>query len=132
MSTSPSSAHRVADFSALNVDTIGGVAIQRLPAGDAIGSHDLERWSSRRSAGLSKSFSTKDERQKLKQWTKSTTPPQALTREDAVARGIIVERHSFARGWTASMPDGSNAGPFKTEAAAWSWIDRQTSRRYGR
>jgi hypothetical protein len=31
-----------------------------------------------------------------------------------------------------SMPDGSNAGPFKTEAAAWSWIERHPARGYGR
>jgi hypothetical protein len=42
-----------------------------------------------------------------------------------------IERSAFARGWIISMPDGSNAGPFKTETAAWSWIDRQTTRRHG-
>jgi hypothetical protein len=122
----------VVDFSALNVDSIDGVQIKRLPAGESLGAHDLERWSNRRSVGLSKSYSTKDERKKLKHWTQPTTTEQALTLEDAAARWILVEKSAFARGWVVSLPNGSNAGPFKKEEAAWRWIDRQPSRRYGR
>jgi hypothetical protein len=118
----------VADFSALNVDSIDGVQIKRLPAGESLGAHDLERWSNRRSVGLSKSYSTKDERKRLKHWTQPTTTQQTLTREDAAKVGILIERTE--RGWMASMPDGSNAGPFQTEATAWSWVDRQPARRY--
>lgn len=67
-----SSAHYV-DYSAPNIDTIGGVQITRLPAGEAIGSNDL-RWSSNRSAGRSGAHTTRDERQVLQNWSKSRWP----------------------------------------------------------
>jgi hypothetical protein len=125
----------VEDFSTPGVETIGGVRIQRIAPGEAIGSHDLGRWASRRSAGLSKAYTSNDERRAIRNWTqpqKTPTTTQASTRDDAAARGIIIERSGYGRCWLVSMPDGSNAGPFKTESAAWGWIDRQTSRRYGR
>jgi hypothetical protein len=105
-----SSAHQ---FSTPGIDSIGGVQIKRIGPGEAIGAHDLTRWANRRSAGLSKSYSTTDERKKLKYWTKPPTTEQALTREDAIARGILIEISAFGRGWLVSLPNGSNVGPFK-------------------
>lgn len=43
MTTGSSTAHRVGQFSTPDVDTIDGVKIKRLPAGEALGAHDLER-----------------------------------------------------------------------------------------
>ena len=43
MTTGSSTAHRVDQFSTPDVDTIDGVKIKRLPAGEALGAHDLER-----------------------------------------------------------------------------------------
>jgi hypothetical protein len=116
MITDCSSTHRVENFSTPNVEVIAGVKIQRLPAGAAIGSHDLERWSNRRSAGLAKAYSTKAERQMPRQWTKPPATAQALTREDAVKRGIFVEHTS--RGWLVSLPSGRTLGPYWLEAEA--------------
>jgi hypothetical protein len=109
-----SSASHVENFSMPGIDTIGGVQIKRLPAGEAIGSHDLERWSSRRAAGLSKAYTLKDERRAIKNWTQPA--PQALTREDAVKRGILIER--TPRGWLVSLPSGRTLGPYWLEAEA--------------
>lgn len=63
-----SSAHQVDKFSAAGVDNIGGVKIQRLPSGEALGANDLQRWSSNRSAGRSGAYTTKDEQQILRNW----------------------------------------------------------------
>jgi hypothetical protein len=132
MSICETSSGAIVRFSAPNVDSIDGVQIKRIPAGEALGAHDLERWSNRRSVGLSKSYTTKDERKKLKQWTKPTTTEQALTLEDAAARGILVEKSAYARGWVVSWPNGKTNGPFRNEEDAWAWVNRQPSRRYGR
>jgi hypothetical protein len=67
-----SSAHRVEGFSALNVDRIAGVPITRLPAGAAIGSDDLQRWSSNRSGGRSGAYTTRAERKLLDNWKTPT------------------------------------------------------------
>jgi hypothetical protein len=106
----------VADFSALNVDSIDGVQIKRLPAGESLGAHDLERWSNRRSAGLSKAYSTKQERQRIRNWKAPKTPNQALTVEDAAKFGILIEQ--TPRGWLASLPSGRTLGPFWRESEA--------------
>jgi hypothetical protein len=45
-----SSAYR---FDPPNIDTIGGVQIKRIPAGEAFGARDLARWASHRRAGRS-------------------------------------------------------------------------------
>src|ERR1700758_335644 len=90
-----SCASHAENFSAPNVDTIAGVQIKRLPAGEAIGSHDLERWATRRSAGFSRSYTTKDERHKLRHWTKLPTTTQKPSHDGAAAaaaRGILVQR----------------------------------------
>jgi hypothetical protein len=50
MITDSSSGHQ---FSALGVNTIGGVQIKRLPAGEAFGARDLSRWASHRRVGRS-------------------------------------------------------------------------------
>jgi hypothetical protein len=129
-----SCASHAENFSAPNVDTIAGVQIKRLPAGEAIGSHDLERWATRRSAGFSRSYTTKDERHKLRHWTKLPTTTQKPSHDGAAAaaaRGILVQRSAYARGWVVSLPDGSNK-TFKRHEDALSWIERQPARGYGR
>jgi hypothetical protein len=108
-----SSAHRVENFSAINIDTIGGVKIKRIAPGEAVGSHDLDRWASRRSGGFSKAYTSKEERKQLKRWTKPPTTVQALTREDATALGILIERSAYGRGWFVSWPSGKTNGPFR-------------------
>jgi hypothetical protein len=113
MITGSSSAHQ---FSIPNVDTIGGVSITRLPSGAALGAYDLQRWSSRRSAGLSKAYSTKQERQRIRNWKAPKTPNQALTVEDAAKLGILIER--TPRGWLVSLPSGRTLGPFWLESEA--------------
>jgi hypothetical protein len=125
-------AHGVEDFSTPGVETIGGIRIKRIAPGEAIGSHDLEWWSSPRSVGLSKSYATRDERKKLKQWTKPATTTQAPSHDGAAARGILVEKSAYARGWFVSWPNGKTNGPFRREADAWDYVQRQSSRRYGR
>ena len=133
-------------FSTPGVNAIGGVSITRLPSGAALGAYDLQRWSSNRSAGRFGSYTTKDERQVLDNWTKPKKTKAAhqakrfskterlafyqTKRKAAVALGIFVEQTS--RGWIVSLPDGSNVGPFKQQAQALAWVNRQPSRRYGR
>jgi hypothetical protein len=111
-----SSAHLVEDLSSPNISSIGGVVITRLPAGEALGAQDLQRWSSRRSAGLSKAYSTKQERQRIRNWKAPKTPKQALTLEDAAKLGILIER--TPRGWLVSSPSGRTLGPFWLESGA--------------
>ena len=113
MITGSSSAQQ---FSALGVDTIDGVQIKRIAPGEAIGAHDLERWSNRRSAGLSKAYSTKQERQRIRNWKAPKIPNQALTVEDAAKFGILIEQ--TPRGWLVSLPSGGTLGPFWLESAA--------------
>jgi hypothetical protein len=48
-----SSAAVAGDFSAPNVNSIYGVQIKRIPAGEAFGARDLTRWASHRRAGRS-------------------------------------------------------------------------------
>ena len=123
------SSSAVADFSSPHIGSIGGVTIKRLPAGEALGAHDMERWSSNRSGGRSGAYTTKNERQILNTWkTPQQLPRAKRTRhEDAVKRGILVEQTS--RGWFVSLPDGSRKGPFKRAKDAWSWIDRRLDKR---
>jgi hypothetical protein len=112
-------------FSVPDINKIEGVPIKRLPAGEALGARDLTRWSSNRSAGRSGSYTTKRERQLLDNW--GTKPRAQMCMQAAAKRGVLVEQTE--RGWMVSAPDGSNAGPFKKEAAAWSWVDRHPARR---
>jgi hypothetical protein len=78
---------------------------------------------------------SKDQWKRLKQWERDAqekhahkkahwhTQPQA-----AAKRGVLVEQTS--RGWVVSLPDGRSVGPFRKPKDAWSWVDRQSSRRY--
>jgi len=70
MSIGGSSIAIVENFSAPNINSIGGVQIKRLPPGAALGAHDMERWSSNRSGGRSGAYTTKAEREVLNNWTK--------------------------------------------------------------
>jgi hypothetical protein len=63
----------VQDYSKPDIASIGGVPIKRLPAGEALGAHDMARWSSNRSGGRSGAYTTKAEREVLNNWK---TPQQ--------------------------------------------------------
>ena len=139
-----SSAVPVENFAAPNVDTIGGIQIKRLPAGAALGAHDLQRWSSNRSGGRSGAYTTKREREILNNWTpvkkQVRDNPAPLSTQEcsvtqkkspqqrAVKRAILVEQ--TVHGWLVALPDGSHVGPFKQRDDAWSWVARHRSRRY--
>jgi hypothetical protein len=113
------------DFSKPDIASIGGVQITRLPSGEALGAHDLQRWSHRRSAGLSKSYTTKAEREVLNNWTKKkqVADPEAQGRSNVVATIEGIE----GVGWIINYPDGRTTGNFENRDEALDYV-----RRYGR
>jgi hypothetical protein len=66
---------------------------------------------------------TSESQHKKKHWR--------ISREDAATRGMYVEQR--AEGWVVMWHDKTTvAGPFQTQAEAWSWIGSRPTKRYGR
>jgi hypothetical protein len=65
------------------------VKVTKLPPGEALGAHDLQRWSSNRSAGRSGSYMTKDERQRLQRWRCK----QSMSIEQSLNGGALFRNH---------------------------------------
>ena len=114
----------VGQFAAPDVDTIDGVQIKRLPAGEALGARDLTRWSSNRSGGQSGSYTTKREREILDNWTKPAKAKKELRGRSASAHqaGVTIEEIADV-GWLINFPDGRTIGTFETRDEALRYVE---------
>src|SRR5215469_3270114 len=98
----------IQDLSRPDIAGIGGVLITRLPSGEALGAHDLQRWSSNRSTGRSGAYTTKAEREVLQNWRKPVKKPEARSNVVATIEGVE------GVGWIINYPDGRTIGTFET------------------
>jgi hypothetical protein len=112
------SSSAVADFSTPTINSIGGVPIKRLPTGEVLGAHDLQRWASNRSAGRIGAYTTKGEREVLQNWRKPVKNPEPRSNVVATIEGID------GVGWIINYPDGRTVGSFETHHAALDYVQR--------
>lgn len=125
MTGGSSTAHRVEDFSAPNVDTIDGVKVKRIPAGEAIGAHDLQRWSSNRSAAEAvrtrRSASGKSSTTGRPQRRSKFRLVRGQKLKGAPIRAVTIKEIEGI-GWMIHYPDGRTVGTFEIRDDALRYV----------